>query len=166
MMIYLDHAATAPVDDRVLEKMYEVEKETFGNPSSIHSHGRKAKYYLEAARSYLAGSIHAKEEEIVFTSGGTEANNLAIIGTAIENEYKGNHIITSQQEHDAIIHIMEYLQKKGFHVTYLPVNEKGQVDPNDIKRTLTDITIQIILIVRLQIKSYYHMLCIQIIKHL
>ena len=141
MMIYLDHAATAPVDDRVLEKMYEVEKETFGNPSSIHSHGRKAKYYLEAARSYLAGSIHAKEEELVFTSGGTEANNLAIIGTAIENEYKGNHIITSQHEHHAIIHIMEYLQKKGFHVTYLPVNEKGQVDPNDIKRTLTDQTI-------------------------
>lgn len=140
-MIYLDHAATAPVNMEVFEKMYEVERETFGNPSSIHAHGRRAKHYLEEARSFLANSIHAKDEEIIFTSGGTEANNLAVIGTAIENEYNGNHIITSQQEHHAIGHIMEYLQKKGFHVTYLPVNENGQVDPNDVKRTLTDQTI-------------------------
>src|SRR5699024_12752592 len=77
----------------------------------------------------------------VVTNEYTEANNLVIIGTDIENEYKWNHMIKSQQEHHAIIHIMEYLQKKGFHVTYLPVNEKRQVDPNDIKRTLTDQTI-------------------------
>src|SRR5699024_9409019 len=77
----------------------------------------------------------------IFTSGGTEANNLAIIGAALENEYNGNHIITSQQEHHAILHIMEYLQKRGFHVTYLPVGENGQVDPNDVKRSLTDQTI-------------------------
>src|SRR5699024_2895940 len=82
--------------------------------------------------------IHAKENELIFTSGGTEANNLAIIGAAIENEHMGNHIITSSQEHHAILHIMEYLQKKGFHVTYLPVNRDGQVNPEDVKRTLTD----------------------------
>lgn len=140
-MIYLDHAATTPVHAEVLDYMYMLEKEQFGNPSSIHAYGRKAKYYLEEARRFLAGTIHAKENEIIFTSGGTEANNLAIIGTALENEYNGNHIITSQQEHHAIIHIMEFLQKKGFHVTYLPVNEQGQVDPKDVERTLTDQTI-------------------------
>lgn len=140
-LIYLDHAATTPVHEDVLEKMYKVEKEQFGNPSSIHALGRQARFYLDEARRFLAGSIHAKEHEIIFTSGGTEANNLAIIGTAIENEYKGNHIITSSQEHHAIIHIMEYLQKRGFHVTYLPVNESGQVDPRDVERSLTDNTI-------------------------
>lgn len=140
-MIYLDHAATAPVLEDVLDKMYKVEKEQFGNPSSIHGFGRKAKAYLNNARRFLAESIHAKENELIFTSGGTEANNLAIIGAAIENEHMGNHIITSSQEHHAILHIMEYLQKKGFHVTYLPVNRDGQVNPEDVKRTLTDNTI-------------------------
>jgi len=141
MMIYLDHAATAPVLEDVLEKMYQVEKEQFGNPSSIHGFGRQAKAYLNEARKFLAKSIQAKENELIFTSGGTEANNLAIIGAAIENEYMGNHIITSSQEHHAILHIMEYLQKRGFHVTYLPVNQDGQVNPEDVKRTLTDNTI-------------------------
>lgn len=141
MMIYLDHAATAPVLKDVLEKMYQVEREQFGNPSSIHGFGRQAKAYLNEARKFLAKSIQAKENELIFTSGGTEANNLAIIGAAIENEYMGNHIITSSQEHHAILHIMEYLQKRGFHVTYLPVNRDGQVNPEDVKRTLTDNTI-------------------------
>ncbi len=140
-VIYLDHAATTPVHDEVLRLMYQIEKEEFGNPSSIHAYGRKAKFYLDEARRYIASTIHAKENEITFTSGGTEANNLAIIGAALENEYNGNHIITSAQEHHAIIHIMEYLQKKGFHVTYLPVDEAGLVNVNDIKRTLTDQTI-------------------------
>src|SRR5699024_8649596 len=107
----------------------------------IHGYGRQAKFYLNEARRYLASSIQAKENEITFTSGGTEANNLAIIGAALENEYKGNHIITSSQEHHAIIHIMEFLQKRGFHVTYLPVNKAGQVNPKDVERTLTDNTI-------------------------
>lgn len=140
-MIYLDHAATTPVHKNVLSKMYEVEANIFGNPSSIHQFGRQAKYYLEESRRYLARTIGANDREIIFTSGGTEANNMAIIGTAFENERNGNHIITSQQEHHAILHIMEYLQKKGFHVTYLPVDKNGRVDPNDVKRTLTDQTI-------------------------
>ncbi len=140
-VIYLDHAATTPVHGEVLDRMYELEKEVFGNPSSIHSLGRKSKFYLDEARRYLADSINAKEREIIFTSGGTEANNLAIIGTALENEYNGNHIITSAQEHHAILHIMQYLQRLGFHVTYLPVNKSGQVNVADIERTLTDQTI-------------------------
>lgn len=140
-MIYLDHAATTPVHPEVLDSMYALEKEIFGNPSSIHHYGRQSKSYLTEARKYLADSIHAEEREIIFTSGGTEANNLAVIGAAIENEYNGNHIITSAQEHHAIIHIMQYLQKRGFHVTYLPVDESGQVDVSDLERTLTDQTI-------------------------
>jgi len=140
-LIYLDHAATTPVHREVLEKMYQLESDLFGNPSSIHAAGREAKFYLDDARSYLASTINANEQEIFFTSGGTEANNLAIIGTVMANEHKGNHIITSAQEHHAILHIMEFLQSKGFHVTYLPVNEDGQIDPNDLSRTLTNQTI-------------------------
>lgn len=140
-MIYLDHAATTPVQAEVLDGMYAIEKEIYGNPSSIHSFGREAKRYLSEARQFLAESIVASNHEIIFTSGGTEANNLAVIGTALENEYNGNHIITSAQEHHAIIHIMQYLQKLGFHVTYLPVNEQGLIDVHDLERALTDQTI-------------------------
>jgi len=140
-LIYLDHAATTPVHEDVLKAMYQFEKEHFGNPSSTHGLGRKSKYFLNEARRYLANSIHAKENEIIFTSGGTEANNLAVIGAALENEHSGNHIITSQQEHHAIISIMEYLQKKGFHVTYLPVNKDGQINVYDLERSLTSNTI-------------------------
>jgi len=140
-LIYLDHAATTPVHEKVLKRMYELEKEVYGNPSSLHAFGRKAKFYLDESRRFLASTIHANEREIFFTSGGTEANNLAVIGTAIENEYKGNHIITSAQEHHAILHIMQYLQKLGFHVTYLPVNEKGRINVADVERALTDQTI-------------------------
>lgn len=140
-MIYLDHAATTPVHEQVLEEMYTLQKELFGNPSSIHSFGRKSKAYLNEARKFLADSIAAKEKEIYFTSGGTEANNLAVIGTALENEYKGNHIITTAQEHHAIIDIMQHLQKQGFHITYLPVKKSGVVKVSDVKRALTDQTI-------------------------
>lgn len=140
-MIYLDHAATTPVHEDVLQKMYHFEKEHFGNPSSMHAYGRESKKYLNEARRFLANSIHAKESEIIFTSGGTEANNLAVIGAAIENENNGNHIITTQQEHHAIISIMQYLQKRGFHVTYLPVNRDGQIEVYDLERSLTDHTI-------------------------
>lgn len=140
-LIYLDHAATTPVHEEVLEAMYQLEKDVFGNPSSIHSFGRKAKAYLSEARKFLAESISAEEREIYFTSGGTEANNLAVIGTAFANEHKGNHIITTAQEHHAIIHIMQFLQKHGFHVTYLPVNESGRIEVSDVKRALSDQTI-------------------------
>src|SRR5699024_2857410 len=121
--------------------MYQLESDLFGNPSSIHAAGREAKFYLDDARSYLASTINANEQEIFFTSGGTEANNLAVIGAALANEHKGNHIITSAQEHHAILHIMQYLISKGFHVTYLPVYENGKIRVDDLQRTLTDNTI-------------------------
>lgn len=113
-LIYLDHAATTPVHPEVMDVMHTFDKEHFGNPSSVHKLGRKAKFFLNEARRDLAKSIHADENDIIFTSGGTEANNLALIGTALENEYNGNHIITTQQEHRANISVMEFLQKKDF----------------------------------------------------
>lgn len=140
-LIYLDHAATTPVHPKVMDVMHTFDKEHFGNPSSVHKLGRKAKFFLNEARRDLAKSINADENDIIFTSGGTEANNLALIGTALENEYNGNHIITTQQEHRANISVMEFLQKKGFHVTYLPVNREGQINVYDLERSLTDYTI-------------------------
>src|SRR5690625_2367260 len=112
-LIYLDHAATTPVHEEVLEAMYQLEKDVFGNPSSIHSFGRKAKAYLSEAHKFLAESDSPEEREIEFTSSGTEANNLAVIGTPFANEHKGNHIITTAQAHHAILHIMQFLQKQG-----------------------------------------------------
>src|SRR5699024_7980287 len=113
----------------------------FGNPSSLHEYGRKARNLTDTARRYLAGTINAKEHEIVMTSGGTESNNIAVSGTALENEYKGNHIITSSQEHHEILHIMEYLISRGFIVTYLQVDQSGLINTYELQRTLTDQTI-------------------------
>lgn len=139
--IYLDHAATTPMDKRVVEEMLPVYKEVFGNPSSVHSFGRKARQLLDTGRRVLADSIRANEKEIIFTSGGTEADNLALIGTAKANQHKGNHIITSVIEHHATLHTAEYLEKEGFEVTYLPVNKDGKVSVSDLKQALRDDTI-------------------------
>lgn len=139
--IYLDHAATTPMDKRVIDAMVPVYKDVFGNPSSVHSFGRKARQLLDEGRRVLAGSIHANEKEIIFTSGGTEADNLALIGTAKANQHKGNHIITTAMEHHATLHTAEYLEKEGFEVTYLPVNKDGEVSVNDLKSALRDDTI-------------------------
>ncbi|MUK87012.1 aminotransferase class V-fold PLP-dependent enzyme [Ornithinibacillus sp. L9] len=139
--IYLDHAATTPMDKRVVDAMYPIFNEVFGNPSSVHSFGRKARQLLDESRRVLANSIHANEKEIIFTSGGTEADNLAIIGTANANKDKGNHIITTIQEHHATLHTAEYLEKEGFEVTYLPVTEDGVIRVEDLKAALTDQTI-------------------------
>lgn len=140
-MIYLDHAATTPVYKEVIDVMYPLFKNMYGNPSSIHSFGREARFEFDEARRFLAETINAKEQEIIFTSGGTESNNLALIGAALENEHKGNHIITTAQEHQAILHIMQYLISRGFHVTYLPVYEDGKIRIDDLERTLSDSTI-------------------------
>lgn len=139
--IYLDHAATTPIHQDVLDTMYKVEKEVFGNPSSVHSFGRKARHLLDEARLVMARSIQAKEREIVFTSGGTEADNLALIGAALGNRDKGNHIITTVQEHHAVLHTTEKLEAEGFSVTYLPVDQDGLVSTEDVRRALTDETI-------------------------
>jgi cysteine desulfurase len=139
--IYLDHAATTPMDKRVIEAMVPIYEEVFGNPSSVHSYGRKARQLLDEARRILAKSIHANEKEIIFTSGGTEADNLALIGTALANKPKGNHIITTNIEHHATLHTAEYLEKEGFEVTYLPVQDNGKIDITDLKKALKDDTI-------------------------
>lgn len=139
--IYMDHAATAPMDKRVIEAMYPVYNDVFGNPSSVHSFGRKARQQLDEARRVMAKSINANEKEIIFTSGGTEADNLALIGTALANREKGNHIITTSQEHHATLHTAEELEKQGFKVTYLPVYENGKISADDLGSALTDETI-------------------------
>ncbi|WP_096156876.1 cysteine desulfurase family protein [Bacillus sp. FJAT-45066] len=141
MPIYLDHAATSPMHPAVVEAMIPVMKEAFGNPSSIHSFGRRSRHLVDEARLAAATAIGAKETEIIFTSGGTEADNLAIIGVARANKHKGNHIITTQVEHHAVLHTCERLEKDGFDVTYLPVDETGRISINDLETALTADTI-------------------------
>ncbi|MGG0382669.1 cysteine desulfurase [Priestia filamentosa] len=139
--IYIDHAATSPLHPSVIKVVTEAMQTTFGNPSSIHSFGRESRHLLDESRQTMASSIGAKPDEIIFTSGGTEADNLAIIGTALHNKDKGMHIITTEIEHHAVLHACEYLEKQGFRVTYLPVDNKGRVSIEDIKAALTDETI-------------------------
>lgn len=139
--IYLDHAATSPMHPDVVESMLPFMTEAFGNPSSIHFFGRKSRHAVDEARQTIAGTINAKPNEIVFTSGGTEADNLAIIGTAMKMQGKGKHIITSAIEHHAVLHTCEHLEKQGFTVTYIPVNEAGLISVKDIEAALTPETI-------------------------
>jgi cysteine desulfurase len=139
--IYLDHAATTPMHPRVIEKMMEVMNHNFGNPSSIHSFGREARHYIDLARETLARSVGAKENEIIFTSGGTEADNMALFGVAESYQHKGKHIITTQVEHHAVLHACQRLEKMGYEVTYLPVDETGKVSLNDLSEALRDETI-------------------------
>ena len=117
--IYLDHAATSPMDERVLEEMKPHFFGSFGNPSSIHSFGRESRKWVDEARADIAREISAKEQEIIFTSGGTEADNLAIFGTAAARKNEGKHIITTAVEHHAVLHACEKLEEDGFEVTYL-----------------------------------------------
>ena len=139
--IYLDHAATSPVHPQVIEAMIPYMTTFFGNPSSIHSFGRDSRRALDEARETIAKTIGAKANEIIFTSGGTEADNLAIIGVAMANREKGRHIITTSVEHHDVLNTCKYLQKQGFDVTYLPVDEHGTVSVEQVKRALRDDTI-------------------------
>ena len=139
--IYLDHAATSPVHPQVIDKLVETLGQAYGNPSSIHATGREARKLLDHAREQLSLSIGAKEQDIILTSGGTEADNLAIFGTAYARNKEGKHIITTQIEHHAVMHACEKLEKEGFEVTYLPVNQKGRISIEDFKHELRDDTI-------------------------
>jgi len=141
--IYLDYAATTPTHPEVVKAMLPYFTEVFGNPSSLYSHGQEAKGATDEARRKVAGLIGARDEEIVFTSGGTEADNFAIKGVAYANEGQKNHIITSSIEHHAVIETCKFLGKRGFSVTYLPVDEYGLIDPDDVKKTITSKTILI-----------------------
>jgi len=141
--VYLDYAATTPVHPDVLKAMIPYLTDAFGNPSSLYSYGGEAKGAIEEARVKVADLIGAQDEEIVFTGSGTEADNFAIKGVAFANESKGNHIITSSIEHHAVTETCKFLERRGFSVTYLPVDEYGLVDPHDVKKALTGKTILI-----------------------
>ncbi len=140
--VYMDHTAGMPVDERVLEAMTPYFTQNYGNPSSVHSFGNEARRAIDEARSKVSELIGAeKKEEIIFTSGGTESNNLAIKGVAYRNKDKGNHIITSSIEHMSVINTCKHLNKQGFEVTYLPVDKYGIVDIEALKKEITDKTI-------------------------
>ena len=141
--IYLDYAATTPTHPEVVKAMLPYFTEAFGNPSSIYSCGQQAKGAIEESRTKIADLIGARDEEIVFTSGGTEADNFAIKGVASSRDTRGNHIITSPIEHHAVIETCKFLGRRGFSITHLPVDEYGLVDPDDIKKAITDKTILI-----------------------
>jgi len=140
---YLDHAATTPTHPEVVKAMLPYFADAFGNPSSIHSQGQEAKSAVEEARIKVAELIGARSEEIIFTSGGTEADNFALKGVAYANERKGNHIITTSIEHHAVLEVGKFLGRRGFKITYLPVDKYGLVDPDDVKKAITDKTILI-----------------------
>ena len=141
--IYLDNAATTAVSPEVLEAMMPYFCQVYGNPSSIHSTGRDARRAVDAARKQVAAAIGATAPEIYFTAGGSESDNWAIKGTAFAKRSKGNHIITSAIEHHAVLHTCKWLEKQGFEVTYLPVDEFGRVSPYDVEKAITDKTILI-----------------------
>jgi len=141
--VYLDHAATTPVHPEVFQEMRIVLETHFGNPSSLHFYGRAVKQRLEIARERVARLLNAKHEEIYFTSGGTEADNLAIIGTAWALEEKGRHIITSAIEHHAVLDTCKMLSQNGFEVTFLPVDHYGMVDIDELRRAIRPDTILI-----------------------
>lgn len=139
--VYLDYAATTPVDPRVVRAMAPYFTDKFGNSMSLHSFGQEAKLALEKSREEVASLIGAKAEEIVFTSSATESNNLALKGIAFANKQKGKHIIISPIEHPCIMEASKWLAEQGFSITKLPVNKYGQVDPKDIKKAIKKETI-------------------------
>lgn len=139
--IFVDHAATSPMHPKVIDKMMEVMKDSFGNPSSIHHFGRDARYIIDEAREVIAKSIGAAANEIIFTNGGTEADNLAVFGITDSYKQNGNHIITTEIEHHAVLHACKQLEKNGFEVTYLPVDHEGLVTVENVKKALRDDTI-------------------------
>ena len=141
--IYLDYNATTPVDERVADAMLPYLYEHFGNPSSSHVFGIEAKKGVVTARAQIANMLGCKVDEIIFTSGGSESNNQAIIGAALANREQGNHIISSSIEHPAVLEVCDYLRKIGFKVTILPVDGKGRVSPRDVEGAITPRTILI-----------------------
>ncbi|MFA6226122.1 MAG: cysteine desulfurase NifS [Methanoregula sp.] len=141
--IYMDHSATTFVKPEVVKEMIPFFTEHFGNPSSIYGIARESKNAIDAARVQTAKALGADPDEIYFTSGGSESDNWAIKGVAFANRKRGNHIITSQIEHHAVLHTCQYLETEGFEVTYLPVDQYGLVDPAVLEKAITEKTILI-----------------------
>lgn len=140
-IVYMDHSATTAADPEVVDAMIPWFSKGYGNPSSLYRIARESKKVVDEARNKVAKALGSRPDEIYFTSGGTESDNWAIKGVASANLKKGNHIITSAIEHHAVLHTCEYLEKQGFHVTYLPVDETGQIRIEDLKAAITDKTI-------------------------
>ncbi len=141
MTVYLDNSATTRAFDEVTEYMVHVMKDVYGNPSSLHMAGVEAEREVRMAAQMIAKTLKADEKEILFTSGGTESDNIALIGTAMANRRAGMHIITTRTEHPAVLETAKYLEEQGFNLTYLDVMHDGRVDINDLKNALTDETI-------------------------
>jgi cysteine desulfurase len=139
--IYLDNSATTRPYPEVVEEMCKTLVDTYGNPSSLHRKGLESERKIEQARETIARTLGVKKQEIYFTSGGTEANNLALQGVARAYRSRGNHIISSQIEHKSVLDVLSHLEKEGYHVTYLPVDEEGRVRPEDLAKALRDETI-------------------------
>lgn len=137
----MDHAATTPMHPQVITEMTMIMQETFGNPSSIHGFGRLAHEKLETARQIIADTLQVNDHEIIFNSGGTEGDNTAILETAFSRKAEGKHLITTAIEHPAVLNAMKYLETKGFEVTYLPVDEKGNISLEDFEQALREDTI-------------------------
>lgn len=142
--VYLDHHATTPLDKRVLDEMMPYMTEKFGNSSSMdHSYGNDALTAVDTARRKIAKAINAKNDEIIFTSGATESNNLALLGTMNRYADRGNHLITCTTEHKAVLDTVRYLEEQGKKTTYLPVNECGEIDLDDLEVAISDDTVMI-----------------------
>ncbi len=141
--IYLDHNATTPLHPEVLEAMLPYYKEAFGNPSTIYSFGQETRKATDEARETVANLIGASPEEIIFTSGGTEADNLALKGVPAALEKKGKHIVASSIEHHAVLSTLKYLEKRGYQVSFLPVDEHGWLDPGEVEEAITSQTVLI-----------------------
>ncbi|MFX1464847.1 MAG: cysteine desulfurase NifS [Promethearchaeota archaeon] len=142
-VVYMDNAATTPVDPVVAEVITDYFIKQFGNASSIHSFGREARVAVENSRQVVAKAIGAEAEEIIFTSGGTEADNLALKGIAFSDKYEGKHIITSVIEHSAILKTSKFLEKIGYEVTYLPVDKEGLINIDDVQNAIRSDTVVI-----------------------
>lgn len=141
MKVYADYAATTHVSPTVAQVIYDGITQQFGNASSIHTVGREARKLLDDARRNIAREFNVDAKEIIFTSGATESNNTAIKGAAYRHQHKGKHVITSQVEHHAVLHVFNKLEQSGFEVTYLPVNRYGVINIEDLKQALREDTI-------------------------
>ena len=141
MVVYLDNAATTPIRPEVIAVMTEAMQKNYGNPSSVHSVGRDANFEVLTARTQIAKSINANEDEIIFTSSGSEGDNLALLKTAELLKQQGNHIISSAIEHPAVLNTLKYLETQGYEVTYLPVDEHGRITLEQVQADFTDKTI-------------------------
>lgn len=140
-MIYMDNSATTQPDPEVVQVMTDVMVNVFGNPSSLHDLGGKAERLLTQARKAIAHTLGVSPRSLVFTSGGTEANNLALKGVALQYQRRGRHFITTQVEHAAVFEVCRQLEQMGWEVTYLPVDEKGRVQPKDVEAAIRNDTV-------------------------